>query len=148
MFDVGFTELALLFVIGLLILGPERLPRVASQLGRWVGRARRTANQLRHQLEREVALEEMSRSQRQQPRERETPYESGGTPASETESGAADDTASAAGEAEGEHVGPPGDAETARAGAPEGSATPAGTATSDESATSDDDARTGNPSSP
>ncbi len=64
MFDVGFTELVLLFVIGLLILGPERLPRVASQLGRWVARARRTANQLRHQLEREVALDEMTRSQR------------------------------------------------------------------------------------
>lgn len=64
MFDPGFTELVLLFVIGLLVLGPERLPRVASQLGRWVARARRTANQLRHQLEREVALDEMTRSQR------------------------------------------------------------------------------------
>ena len=35
MFDVGFSELVLLFVIGLLILGPERLPKVASQIGRW-----------------------------------------------------------------------------------------------------------------
>ncbi len=59
MFDVGFSELVLLFVIGLLILGPERLPKVASQIGRWVGRARRTANQLRHQLEREMALNEI-----------------------------------------------------------------------------------------
>lgn len=62
MFDVGFSELVLLFVIGLLILGPERLPKVASQIGRWVGRARRTANQLRHQLEREMALSEISKS--------------------------------------------------------------------------------------
>jgi sec-independent protein translocase protein TatB len=54
--SVSFPELFLLLVIGLLILGPERLPRVASQIGRWVGRARRTASQLRFQLEREIAL--------------------------------------------------------------------------------------------
>lgn len=63
MFDVGFQELVLLAVIGLLILGPERLPRVAAQLGRWVGRARRTAAQLRHQLEREIALSELAKTQ-------------------------------------------------------------------------------------
>ena len=55
MFDVGFWELALIFGVGLLILGPERMPRVASQLGRWVGRARRTASTLRRQLEQEIA---------------------------------------------------------------------------------------------
>ena len=59
MSSVGFSELFLLFIIGLLILGPERLPRVASQIGRWVGRARRTANQLRYQLEREIAQAEI-----------------------------------------------------------------------------------------
>jgi sec-independent protein translocase protein TatB len=56
---VGFSELIVLFVIGLLILGPERLPRVATQIGRWVGKARRTANQLRYQLEREIALADL-----------------------------------------------------------------------------------------
>lgn len=61
MFDPGFSELILLFIIGLLILGPERLPRVATQIGRWVSRARRTANQLRHQLEREIALNDIRR---------------------------------------------------------------------------------------
>jgi sec-independent protein translocase protein TatB len=59
MFEVGFDELILLFVIGLLVLGPERLPKVANVLGKWVGRARRTASHLRHQLEREVALAEL-----------------------------------------------------------------------------------------
>ena len=55
MFDVGFWELALIFGVGLLILGPERMPRVASQVGRWIGRARRTASSLRYQLEKEIA---------------------------------------------------------------------------------------------
>jgi len=57
MFDVGFWELVLIFGMGLLILGPERMPRVASQIGRWVGRARRTASSLRRQLEQEIAAE-------------------------------------------------------------------------------------------
>ncbi len=64
MFDVGFSELVLLFVIGLLILGPERLPRVASQLGRWMGKARRTAHQLRMQLEREMTMNDIMRDQK------------------------------------------------------------------------------------
>lgn len=61
MFDVGFTELLVLFVIGLLTLGPERLPRVAAQLGRWMGKARRTAHQLRMQLEREMTMNDIMR---------------------------------------------------------------------------------------
>lgn len=55
MFDVGFWELILIFGVGLMILGPERMPRVASQIGRWIGRARRTASSLRRQLEQEIA---------------------------------------------------------------------------------------------
>lgn len=59
---VSIPELTLLFIIGLLVLGPEKLPRVATQIGRWVGRARRTANQLRYQLEREIALSDLQKS--------------------------------------------------------------------------------------
>ena len=61
MFDAGFSELLLLFVIALVILGPERLPKVAAQLGRWIGRARRTAMELRRQLEREIELSEVTK---------------------------------------------------------------------------------------
>lgn len=61
MFDVGFAELVLLFMLGLIVLGPEKLPRIAAQIGRWVGRARRTATQLRYQLEREINLEDRPR---------------------------------------------------------------------------------------
>ena len=57
MFDVGFSELVLLAVIGLLVLGPQRLPKIAAEVGRWTGRARRTLADLRYQLEREVELD-------------------------------------------------------------------------------------------
>ena len=40
MFDIGFIELVLIGVVGLVVIGPERLPGVASKLGRWVGRTR------------------------------------------------------------------------------------------------------------
>ena len=43
MFDIGFSEVLLIFVIALIVLGPEKLPRAASQVGRWVGRARTMA---------------------------------------------------------------------------------------------------------
>jgi sec-independent protein translocase protein TatB len=58
-FDVGFPELVLVFIIGLLVLGPERLPKVAAEIGKWVGRARRTATELRRQLEREIELNDI-----------------------------------------------------------------------------------------
>src|SRR5688572_12043400 len=61
MFDIGPGELLLVAIIGLLVLGPQRLPKVAAQLGKWVGRARRTASQLRRQLEREIELSELEK---------------------------------------------------------------------------------------
>src|SRR5215470_7448344 len=67
MFDVGFGELVLLFVIGLLVLGPQRLPKVAAEIGKWVGRARRTATQLRRQLEREIELADLEAQQKAAP---------------------------------------------------------------------------------
>lgn len=54
MFEVGFTELILICGLALIVLGPERLPRLAQQIGRWVGRARAMARQLREQLDQEV----------------------------------------------------------------------------------------------
>lgn len=58
MFDIGFFELMIIFVIGLLVLGPERLPRVAGKIGNWVGQARRMTRNLKYQLEDELALQE------------------------------------------------------------------------------------------
>ncbi len=55
MFEVGFTEIILILGIALLVLGPEKLPKLASQVGRWLGRARAMARQLRAQLDDEVS---------------------------------------------------------------------------------------------
>src|SRR3954470_3583430 len=51
MFEVGFSELLLIFAIALVVLGPQKLPKLAQQVGRWVGRARAMARQFREQLE-------------------------------------------------------------------------------------------------
>jgi Tat protein translocase TatB subunit len=61
MFETSFPELMLVAVIGLLVLGPQRLPKIAAEIGKWIGRARRTATQLRRQLEREVELSELEK---------------------------------------------------------------------------------------
>jgi sec-independent protein translocase protein TatB len=62
MFEVGFTEIVLILGLALLVLGPEKLPGLAQKVGRWTGRARSMARQLRTQLEQEVTLEELARS--------------------------------------------------------------------------------------
>ncbi|HKS12511.1 MAG TPA: Sec-independent protein translocase protein TatB [Pseudomonas sp.] len=54
MFDIGFTELLLVGVVALLVLGPERLPVAARTVGRGLGQARRAMNALRAQVEREL----------------------------------------------------------------------------------------------
>lgn len=56
MFEVGFSELLLVGVVALLVLGPERLPVAARTLGRGLGQARRAMNGLRAQMEREIDL--------------------------------------------------------------------------------------------
>jgi sec-independent protein translocase protein TatB len=62
MFEVGFTEIILILGLALLVLGPEKLPGLAEKIGRWTGRARSMARQLRSQLEQEVTLEQMTKS--------------------------------------------------------------------------------------
>jgi sec-independent protein translocase protein TatB len=61
MFEVGFTELLVIFVLALIVLGPEKLPRLAAQVGRWIGRARAMAKQFREQLEEEVNVAEANK---------------------------------------------------------------------------------------
>lgn len=54
MFDVGFSEVLLIFGLALVVLGPDKLPQVARTVGRWAGRARAMARQFRDQLESEA----------------------------------------------------------------------------------------------
>lgn len=60
MFDVGFWELLLIFGLGLVVLGPERLPRVAMKVGRWAGQARSMARHLSNQIRTEIEPVEKS----------------------------------------------------------------------------------------
>jgi sec-independent protein translocase protein TatB len=57
MFDIGFWELAILFALALVVLGPKKLPELAATLGRWVGRARFMARSLKTQIDTELAIE-------------------------------------------------------------------------------------------
>lgn len=62
MFDVGFSEVLLIAVVALLVLGPERLPKAARFTGLWVRRARSQWDSVRTELERELAAEDIKRS--------------------------------------------------------------------------------------
>lgn len=57
MSGIGFWEFIFLCMIGLIVLGPKRLPAVANQLGAWVGQARRMTRTLKRQLEEELDLD-------------------------------------------------------------------------------------------
>jgi sec-independent protein translocase protein TatB len=61
MFDVGFAELLLLSIIGLLVLGPERLPKVARTLGGLTRKARSSWLNLKRSIEAEIRAEEMKK---------------------------------------------------------------------------------------
>ena len=61
MFDVGFSELLIVAVVALLVLGPERLPKAARFAGLWVRRARAQWYSVKSELERELAAEEFKR---------------------------------------------------------------------------------------
>jgi len=65
MFEIDFFKLIIVAMIGLLVLGPEKLPGLAAKLGRWMGRARSMARQFRMQLEQEVLLEEARQQNKQ-----------------------------------------------------------------------------------
>ena len=104
MLDFGFSEILLTSAIALVVLGPEKLPKVARQVGNWMGRARLMARQLSEQLEREVNAEELLRQQPRNsipppapvPPAALAPPEAGSTPAAELASTAAAETATAA----------------------------------------------------
>jgi len=65
MFDVGFSELLMIAVVALIVLGPERLPKAARFAGLWVRRARAQWNSVKGEFEREMADDELRRTLRE-----------------------------------------------------------------------------------
>ena len=59
MFDVSFSELVILGVVSLIVIGPERLPRVARTVGHLLGRMQRYVNEVKADISREIELEEL-----------------------------------------------------------------------------------------
>jgi sec-independent protein translocase protein TatB len=63
MFDIGFSEILIIAVVALIVIGPERLPRVARTLGHLFGRLQRYVNQVKTDINREMELEELRKLQ-------------------------------------------------------------------------------------
>jgi sec-independent protein translocase protein TatB len=57
MFDIGFQELIIIFVVALLVFGPEKLPEIAKTMGKWVVEIRRGINSAKRQMEEEMKEE-------------------------------------------------------------------------------------------
>ena len=61
MFDIGFPKLVLIAVVGLLVIGPERLPEALRTLGLWLGRMRRSFVSVKNEIEKEIGMDEVRR---------------------------------------------------------------------------------------
>ncbi|WP_404439367.1 Sec-independent protein translocase protein TatB [Stutzerimonas chloritidismutans] len=61
MFDIGFTELLLIGLVALFVLGPERLPGAVRTAGLWIGRAKRSFANIKAEVEREIGADEIRR---------------------------------------------------------------------------------------
>ena len=63
MFDIGFSEMIVIGVVALLVIGPEKLPRVARTIGALMGRAQRYVNDVKADINREMALDDLRKLQ-------------------------------------------------------------------------------------
>lgn len=62
MFDIGFTELLLIAVVALVVLGPEKLPVAIRTLGLWIGKAKRTISGIQTEISEELRIDELKRT--------------------------------------------------------------------------------------
>lgn len=143
MFDIGFSELMVIGLVALVVIGPERLPKVARTIGHLVGRLQRYVADVKTDINREMELEEL-RKMRDSVQQTASAFESSVTSElNKTSDGLNESLAQAAGEAPAA-PGPEAGAEAGAAPAPEagkaapaaqaGIAAPAGAATSDKPA--------------
>ncbi|MGD8175956.1 Sec-independent protein translocase protein TatB [Marinimicrobium sp. ARAG 43.8] len=61
MFDIGFFELLVIAIVGLIVIGPERLPEAARAVGLWIGRLKRSLRETRSELERQIGADDIRR---------------------------------------------------------------------------------------
>ncbi len=64
MFDVNFSEILVILVVALVVIGPERLPKVARAMGQWLGRAQRFVNTVKQDVNKSMELEELRELER------------------------------------------------------------------------------------
>ncbi|MFT6624583.1 MAG: sec-independent protein translocase protein TatB [Cycloclasticus sp.] len=62
MFDIGFFELCLIAIIALLVIGPEKLPRVARTVGLWIGKAQGMVKTVKYEIDEQLRAEELKQS--------------------------------------------------------------------------------------
>ncbi|MDH5191542.1 MAG: Sec-independent protein translocase protein TatB [Gammaproteobacteria bacterium] len=66
MFDIGFWELAVIGIVALLVIGPDKLPSVARTTGLWIGRIRRMISNVKDDISKELKAEELKRIMEEQ----------------------------------------------------------------------------------
>jgi len=62
MFDIGFWELCIIAIIGLIVLGPERLPTTARKVGLWIGKTRQWMDDIKYQVDHELKMDELKKN--------------------------------------------------------------------------------------
>ena len=65
MFDIGFSEIVVIAVVALIVIGPERLPKAARTLGHLFGRLQRYVNDVKSDINREIELDELRKLQKE-----------------------------------------------------------------------------------
>lgn len=65
MFDIGFWEIVLISVIGLVVLGPQRLPIAIRSVVKWINSAKKMANSVKNEISRELELDEMNKNMKE-----------------------------------------------------------------------------------
>lgn len=65
MFDIGFSEMMVIAVVALVVIGPEKLPRVARTVGAYLGRLQRYVNDVKADINREIELDELRKFKQQ-----------------------------------------------------------------------------------
>ncbi|MCX4188629.1 Sec-independent protein translocase protein TatB [Methylophaga sp. OBS4] len=65
MFDIGFWEILLIAVVALIVVGPERLPKLIRVTGLWIGRAQASLQSIRNEISKELRAEELKQALKQ-----------------------------------------------------------------------------------